>query len=128
MSHIILGSSGITSTLDIDLIAALDICEDVKRIQEPYKNANRKFHPRITIIPSRKHPYRRRHADADGGACSVETPEQIVSVAKSVAASGAHHAARRGVQAPHFTYAFQGLGAGGINCLNSPNRKRGCPS
>ena len=44
-AHTILGLVGDTSQLDIDLIAALDIVEDVKRVQEPYKNANRKFHP-----------------------------------------------------------------------------------
>ena len=46
-SNTILGLVGDTSKLDIDLIAALDIVEDVKRVQEPYKNANRKFHPEI---------------------------------------------------------------------------------
>ena len=46
----ILGLVGDTSQLDIDLIAALDIVEDVKRVQEPYKNANRKFHPEDTVV------------------------------------------------------------------------------
>ena len=46
----ILGLVGDTSRLDIDLVRALDIVEDVKRIQEPYKNANRKFHPADTVI------------------------------------------------------------------------------
>ena len=46
-AHTILGLVGDTSALDIDLISALDIVEDVKRVQEPYKNANRKFHPEI---------------------------------------------------------------------------------
>ena len=46
----VLGLVGDTSKLDIDLIAALDIVEDVKRVQEPYKNANRKFHPEDTVI------------------------------------------------------------------------------
>ena len=49
-SNTILGLVGDTSKLDIDLIAALDIVEDVKRVQEPYKNANRKFHPEDTVI------------------------------------------------------------------------------
>ena len=52
-AHTILGLVGDTSKLDIDLIAALDIVEDVKRVQEPYKNANRKFHPEDTVIPVR---------------------------------------------------------------------------
>ena len=49
-ANTILGLVGDTSKLDIDLIAALDIVEDVKRVQEPYKNANRKFHPEDTEI------------------------------------------------------------------------------
>ena len=49
-AHTILGLVGDTSKLDIDLISALDIVEDVKRVQEPYKNANRKFHPEDTVI------------------------------------------------------------------------------
>ena len=50
MKHTILGLVGDTSTVDIDLIKALDIVEEVKRIQEPYKNANRKFHPADTVV------------------------------------------------------------------------------
>ena len=46
----ILGLVGDTSRIDMDLIRALDIVEDVRRIQEPYKNANRKFHPDDTIV------------------------------------------------------------------------------
>ena len=46
----VLGLVGDTSGIDIDLIKALDIVEDVKRIQEPYKNANRKFHPEDTVV------------------------------------------------------------------------------
>ena len=49
-SNTILGLVGDTSKLDIDLIAALDIVDTVKRVQEPYKNANRKFHPEDTVI------------------------------------------------------------------------------
>ena len=49
-AHTILGLVGDTSKLDIDLISALDIVADVKRVQEPYKNANRKFHPEDTVI------------------------------------------------------------------------------
>ena len=52
-ANTILGLVGDTSQLDIDLIAALDIVEDVKRVQEPYKNANRKFHPEDTVVKVR---------------------------------------------------------------------------
>ena len=44
-SQLVLGLVGDTTQIDIDLISALDIVEDVKRVQEPYKAASRKFHP-----------------------------------------------------------------------------------
>lgn len=49
-SHIVLGLVGDTASMDIDLIAALDIVQSVKRVQEPYKKANRKFNPTDTVI------------------------------------------------------------------------------
>lgn len=50
-THLVLGLVGDTSVVDIDLLRALDIVEDVKRVQEPYKNANRKFHERTASSP-----------------------------------------------------------------------------
>jgi len=127
MSHIILGLVGDTSTLDIDLIAALDIVEDVKRIQEPYKNANRKFHPEDTIISVGNTQVGGGTLTLMAGPCSVETPEQIVSVAKSVAASGATML-RGGAFKPRTSpYAFQGLGAGGIKLLELAKQETGLP-
>ena len=127
MSHIILGLVGDTSTLDIDLIAALDIVEDVKRIQEPYKNANRKFHPEDTVIPVGNTQVGGGTLTLMAGPCSVETPEQIVSVAKSVAASGATML-RGGAFKPRTSpYAFQGLGAGGIKLLELAKQETGLP-
>ncbi len=127
MSRIILGLVGDTSTLDIDLIAALDIVEDVKRIQEPYKNANRKFHPEDTIIPVGNTQIGGGTLTLMAGPCSVETPEQIVSVAKSVAASGATML-RGGAFKPRTSpYAFQGLGAGGIKLLELAKQETGLP-
>ncbi|HWQ07330.1 MAG TPA: 3-deoxy-7-phosphoheptulonate synthase [Feifaniaceae bacterium] len=127
MSRIILGLVGDTSTLDIDLIAALDIVEDVKRIQEPYKNANRKFHPEDTIVPVGSTQIGGGTLTLMAGPCSVETPEQIVSVAKSVAASGATML-RGGAFKPRTSpYAFQGLGADGIKLLELAKQETGLP-
>ena len=83
-SHMILGLVGDTSTLDIDLISALDIVEDVKRVQEPYKNANRKFHPEDTVIPVGNTQIGGGTLTVMAGPCSVESPEQIIAVAKAV--------------------------------------------
>ncbi|MBQ6474167.1 MAG: hypothetical protein IJJ33_19425, partial [Victivallales bacterium] len=80
-SQVLLGLVGDTSVLDIDLIKALDIVEDVKRIQEPYKAANRKFHPQDTVIDVNGVKIGGGHFAMIAGPCSVETEEQIIGVA-----------------------------------------------
>ena len=116
-SQMILGLVGDTSTLDIDLISALDIVEDVKRVQEPYKNANRKFHPEDTIIPVGNTQIGGGTLTIMAGPCSVESEEQIVTVAKAVKASGATML-RGGAFKPRTSpYAFQGMGAEGLELM-----------
>ena len=88
-SNTILGLVGDTSRLDIDLIAALDIVEDVKRVQEPYKNANRKFHPEDTVVQVGNTQVGGGTLTLMAGPCSVETEDQVVAIAKAVKASGA---------------------------------------
>ncbi|MBQ6714885.1 MAG: 3-deoxy-7-phosphoheptulonate synthase, partial [Clostridia bacterium] len=89
-SHRILGLVGDTSKLDMDLISALDIVENVKRVQEPYKNANRKFHPEDTIVDvAGKTKIGGNNLTLIAGPCSVETEEQMVAVGKAVKAAGA---------------------------------------
>ncbi len=89
-NHTIVGLVGDTSRVDIESILALDIVETVKRIQEPYKNANRKFHEEDTVITlSSGAKIGGGHFLVMAGPCSVETEEQIISVAKSVKAAGA---------------------------------------
>ena len=88
-AHTILGLVGDTSQLDIDLIAALDIVEDVKRVQEPYKNANRKFHPEDTVVQVGNTQIGGGNLTIMAGPCSVESEEQVVAIAKAVKASGA---------------------------------------
>mgnify|MGYP001521864698 CR=1 FL=1 len=75
-AHTILGLVGDTSQLDIDLIAALDIVEDVKRVQEPYKNANRKFHPEDTVVQVGNTQIGGGNLTLMAGPCSVESEEQ----------------------------------------------------
>ena len=89
-NHTIVGLVGDTSRVDIESIMALDIVETVKRIQEPYQNANRKFHEQDTVITlSNGAKIGGGHFLVMAGPCSVETEEQIVSVAESVKAAGA---------------------------------------
>jgi len=126
-SHTILGLVGDTSQLDIDLIAALDIVEDVKRVQEPYKNANRKFHPADTVVKVRSTQIGGGNLTLMAGPCSVESEEQVVAIAKAVKASGATML-RGGAFKPRTSpYSFQGLGAEGIEYLKSARAETGLP-
>ena len=76
-TNTILGLVGDTSRLDIDLIAALDIVEDVKRVQEPYKKCNRKFHPEDSVIPVGNTHVGGGNLTMIAGPCAVESEEQI---------------------------------------------------
>ena len=127
-NHTIIGLVGDTSRVDMESILALDIVETVKRIQEPYKNANRKFHAEDTVITLAN------GAQIGGGRflvmagpCSVETEEQIISVAQSVKAAGAQ-VLRGGAFKPRTSpYAFQGLHEEGIRLLLKAREATGLP-
>jgi len=127
INQTILGLVGETSALDIDLISALDIVEDVKRVQEPYKNANRKFHPEDTIVEVGDIKIGGGSLTVMAGPCSVETEEQIVDIAKRVKNSGANML-RGGAFKPRTSpYAFQGHGAYGIELLKIARQETGLP-
>ena len=126
-SHMILGLIGDTSHLDIDLIEALDIVEDVKRVQEPYKNANRKFHPEPTVVKVGNTRVGGGTLTIMAGPCSVESEEQIIAVARAVKAAGATML-RGGAFKPRTSpYSFQGLGSAGIEFLKEAKRETGLP-
>lgn len=123
----ILGLVGDTTCIDIDLIKALDIVEDVKRIQEPYKNANRKFHPLDTVIDIGGVKIGGGHFQIIAGPCSIESREQICGVAASVKAAGAT-LLRGGAFKPRTSpYAFQGLKQQGLEMLLEARRQTGMP-
>ena len=127
VNHQILGLVGDTSRLDIDLIRALDIVDDVKRIQEPYKNANRKFHPLDTVVSVGNARIGGGHFAVIAGPCSVESEEQIIGIARAVKASGAT-LLRGGAFKPRTSpYAFQGLRATGIQLLLEAKKETGLP-
>ena len=123
----ILGLIGDTSVVDIDLIKALEIVEDVKRIQEPYKSANRKFHPEDTIIDVGGVKIGGGHFAVIAGPCSIETEAQIISVAKAVKAAGAN-LLRGGAFKPRTSpYSFQGLRGQGLKLLLEAKKETGLP-
>ena len=124
----VLGLIGDTSVIDIDYIAAQDFVESVKRVQEPYKKANRKFHPDNTVIEL---PGGQKIGDGSltimAGPCSVETEAQICEVAERVQAAGAQFL-RGGAFKPRTSpYAFQGLKAEGLELLREARKKTGLP-
>ena len=123
----IMGLIGDTTSVDIDLLKALDIVEDVKRIQEPYKNANRKFHPADTVIEVGGVKIGGGNFAIAAGPCSVESEEQICLVAELVKKSGAS-LLRGGAFKPRTSpYAFQGMREEGIRLLLEAKEKTGLP-
>lgn len=127
LSETIMGLVGDTSVVDIDSLMALDIVEDVKRIQEPYKNANRKFHPMDTVVEVGGAKIGGGNFAFIAGPCSVESEEQICEVAKKVKKSGAS-ILRGGAFKPRTSpYAFQGMREKGIELLRHARRQSGLP-
>ena len=123
----IMGLIGDTSRLDIDMLTTLDIVESAKRIQEPYKNANRKFHPEDTVIQIGNIKIGGGHFATIAGPCSVESEEQLTEIAEQVKASGASML-RGGAFKPRTSpYAFQGLRGDGIELLLKAKEKTGLP-
>ena len=123
----IMGLVGDTSRIDMDLIRALDIVEDVRRIQEPYKNANRKFHPDDTVVNVGGVSVGGGNFQIIAGPCSVESEEQIVYVAKRVKAAGATML-RGGAFKPRTSpYSFQGLHNEGLRLLSIAKKETGLP-
>ncbi len=126
-THLVLGLVGDTSVVDIDLLRALDIVEDVKRVQEPYKNANRKFHEEDSVIPVGNTQVGGGVFSVIAGPCSIESEEQVCLIAAAVKASGATML-RGGAFKPRTSpYAFQGLRGHGLELLLKAKRLTGLP-
>lgn len=123
----LLGLIGDTSVVDMENILARDIVADVKRIQEPYKNANRKFHPNDTVVDIAGKKIGGGHFQVIAGPCSVESADQILSIAKDVFSSGAS-LLRGGAFKPRTSpYSFQGMGAQGLDILKEAKNKTQMP-
>ena len=122
-----LGLIGDTSQIDVTLLEGLAMVDTVKRLSEPFKSANRKFHPDDSIIEVGGLKIGGPHFQVMAGPCSVESPEQILSIAQSVCASGAA-ILRGGAFKPRTSpYDFQGLHADGIELLLEAKKQTGMP-
>ena len=123
----VLGLIGDTSRVDMDLLKSLEIVETVKRVSEPFKQANRKFHPKDTIIEIGNARIGGGYFAMIAGPCSVESEEQIIEVARSVKESGAH-ILRGGAFKPRTSpYSFQGMKGEGIRLLELAKQETGLP-
>lgn len=123
----VLGLLGDTHKVDIESIAAQPIVESVKRVQEPYKKANRKFHPDDTVIHVGDVSIGDGSLTLIAGPCSVESEAQIIEVAQRVKAAGAK-ILRGGAFKPRTSpYSFQGLRAEGLKLLLKAKKETGLP-
>lgn len=123
----VLGFIGDTTNIDIELIEGLDIIQNVTRITEPFKSANRKFHPENTVVDIGGVKIGGGNFALIAGPCSVESEEQILGIAHAVKASGAT-LLRGGAFKPRTSpYDFQGLKAEGIDFLLEAKEATGMP-
>ena len=123
----ILGLVGDTAHIDIDKILLNEYVERVMRVSEPYKKANRKFHPEDTIVDVNGVKVGGGNFAVMAGPCSVESEEQIIEVAKDVQSSGAAML-RGGAFKPRTSpYSFQGMGVQGLKLLLEAKAETGLP-
>ncbi|MCL2838593.1 MAG: 3-deoxy-7-phosphoheptulonate synthase [Oscillospiraceae bacterium] len=123
----VIGLVGDTSALDIELIKAIDIVESVSRVKEPFRKANRKYHPDDTVIDVRGRKIGGGSFHIMAGPCSVESEEQICAIAESVKESGAT-ILRGGAFKPRTSpYDFQGMKSEGLDLLFLAREKTGLP-
>ncbi len=123
----LIGLVGDTSKVDIDMVKANEIVKDVKRVSEPYKAVNRKFHPKDTIVEVSDRKIGGGYFGMIAGPCSIESEEQIIEVAQAVKKSGANFL-RGGAFKPRTSpYAFQGLRDDGLKLLLKAKEVTGMP-
>lgn len=123
----LIGLIGDTTTIQEDWLRALEVVEDVRRIREPYKKANRTMHPENTVIDICGRKIGDGNFQVIAGPCSIETKEQITEVAEDVKRSGAH-LLRGGAFKPRTSpYAFQGLHEQGLELLLEAKKATGLP-
>ena len=123
----VLGLIGDTSRVDMELLGSLEIVSSVKRVSEPFKQANRKFHPNDSIIQIGNEKIGGGNFAMIAGPCSVESEEQIIQVAQAVKESGAN-ILRGGAFKPRTSpYAFQGMKGEGIRLLLEAKKATGLP-
>jgi len=127
INYTILGLIGNTSSIDPGVLMALDSIEKVIHVQEPYMKANRLFHPEDSVIKVGDKKIGGEHFAVIAGPCSVESEEQIISIAQEVKIAGANFL-RGGAFKPRSSpYSFQGLRDSGLELLKIAKQETGLP-
>ena len=127
VNYSILGLIGDTAALDTEPIQERSVVKKVMRVQEPYKKVNRAFHPEDTIVKGNGFTIGGKRLALMAGPCSVESEEQIISIAHQVKKAGANFL-RGGAFKPRTSpYRFQGLGAEGLKYLETARAETGLP-
>ncbi len=125
--YTVLGLIGDTGRVDIELVQSLEIVESVKRVSEPFKKCNRKFHPENSVIDVKGVKIGDGNFALIAGPCSVESKVQIIDIAEKVKCSGAN-LLRGGAFKPRTSpYDFQGLRGEGIDLLKEARKETGLP-
>ena len=123
----IIGCIGDTTSVDPRLFEVDTSVDKVMHVQEPYKIANRAFHPEDSIVDVSGVPIGRGHLGLIAGPCSVESYEQVLEIAKAAKATGAN-LLRGGAFKPRTSpYSFQGLGLEGLDILCAVKKETGLP-
>ena len=126
-NYTVLGLVGDTSRVDMDLVGSLEIVDSVKRVSEPFKCCNRKFHPDDSVVEIGAVKVGGGHFAMIAGPCSVESEELIVTVARAVKAAGANKL-RGGAFKPRTSpYDFAGLKVTGLELLRIARQETGLP-
>ena len=123
----IVGLIGDTTKVDARMIEVDEAVEKVMHVSEPYKLANRAFHPEDSIIDVAGVKVGGQHLAVIAGPCSVESKEQVIEIAKAAKAAGANML-RGGAFKPRTSpYAFQGMGSEGLDILVAAKEETGLP-
>ncbi len=126
-NNTVIGAVGDVSVLDVDKLSMMDGVDRVMKVSEPYKRANRKFHPQDSIVKVRDMEIGGKRLCVMAGPCSVEGEEQLTGIAKAVKASGAA-VLRGGAYKPRTSpYAFQGMEKEGLELLARARAATGLP-
>ena len=123
----VLGLIGDTSQVDIELVSSLEIVESVRRVSEPFKQANRKFNPESTVIQVGSVKIGDGHFAVIAGPCSVESESQIIEVATAVKEAGADILRGGAFKTRTSPYTFQGMKDEGIRLLLEAKKVTGLP-